>query len=364
MNNKMISVKIHGKNVGRLAMTKNYCCAFEYDGDWLASGFSISPFSLPLFKKVFVADREPFDGNFGVFNDSLPDGWGRLLIDRMLKKQGILPRNVNFLDRLAIVGKTGAGALEYEPSESFETDDSPISFDKLAKECEKILVNDYYESGDLETLVKKGGSSGGARPKVLVKIDDSDWIIKFRSSFDPKNIGEQEYLYSLAAKEAKIEMSETQLFEGNFFGTKRFDRENGKKIHLLSASGLLETSHRYPILDYNDLLSVTLQLTKDFYEVEKMFRLMCFNVFAKNLDDHAKNFSFLYKFDKWQTSPAYDLTFSDGINGEHATTINGVGKNPGVKDILAVAKKNGISESKAKEICEEVRDVVEKVLKK
>jgi len=165
------------------------------------------------------------------------------------------------------------------------------------------------------------------------------------------------------AKESKIEMSETKLFEGKFFGTKRFDRENGNKIHLLSASGLLETSHRYPILDYNDLLSVTLQLTKDFGEVEKMFRLMCFNVFAKNLDDHAKNFSFLYKNDKWQISPAYDLTLSDGINGEHATTINGVGKNPTEKNILAVSKKNGISESKAKEICEEVRDVVAKHLR-
>jgi len=356
MNNKVINVKIHGKNVGRLALMKNYCCAFEYGSDWLADGFSISPFSLPLVKKVFIADREPFDGIFGVFNDSLPDGWGRLLIDRMLKKQGILPRSVNFLDRLAIVGKNGAGALEYEPSEGFETDDLPISFDELANECEKILANDDYETGNLELLVKKGGSSGGARPKVLVKIDGEDWIVKFRSSYDPKNIGEQEYLYSLAAKKAKIEMSETRLFEGKFFGTKRFDRENGEKFHLLSASGLLETSHRYPILDYNDLLSATLQLTKDFGEVEKMFRLMCFNVFAKNRDDHAKNFSFLYKNDKWQVSPAYDLTFSEGMNGEHATMVNGVGKNPGIKDILALAKKNGISETKAKEICEEVRD--------
>jgi len=363
MNNKLINVKMHGENVGRLAMTKNYTCAFEYDNEWIANGFSISPFSLPLIKKVFVSDREPFGGNFGVFNDSLPDGWGRLLIDRMLKKKGISPPSVGILDRLAIVGKNGAGALEYEPSENFETDDLPVPFDELAKECEKILANDDYESGQLETLVKKGGSSGGARPKILVKIDGEDWIIKFRSSFDPKNIGEREYLYSLAAKDAKIEMSQTRLFENKYFGTKRFDRENGKKYHLISASGLLETSHRYPVLDYNDLLSATLQLTKDFGDVEKMFRLMCFNIFAKNLDDHAKNFSFLYKNGKWQVSPAYDLTFSYGINGERATTVNGAGKNPTEKDIFAVAKKNGISENKAAEICEEVRSAAEKTLR-
>ena len=362
MNNKVIYVKYYDKNVGRLAMTKNYCCAFEYDDDWITNGFSISPISLPLTKRVFIADREPFRGNFGVFEDSLPDGWGHLLIDRMLKKQGISLSSISILDRLAIVGKNGAGALEYQPSENFDDEDLPFVFDDLAKECEKILKNDDYESGQLETLVKKGGSSGGARPKVLIKIDDEDWIVKFRSLYDPQDIGKQEYLYSVAAKEANVEMATTRIFEDKYFGTKRFDRENGQKFHLLSASGLLETSHRYPILDYNDLLSATLQITKDFSEVEKVFRLMCFNIFAKNLDDHSKNFSFLYKNSKWRVSPAYDLTLSHGINGERATTVNGEGKNPSLADILAVAKKNGIAETKAKEICEEVHETVNRVL--
>jgi serine/threonine-protein kinase HipA len=111
-------------------MTKNYCCAFEYSDEWLASGFSISPFSLPLVKKVFIADREPFRGNFGVFEDSLPDGWGRLLIDRMLKKQGLQPSGISILDRLAIVGKNGAGALEYEPSEGFGDEDLSAPLDE------------------------------------------------------------------------------------------------------------------------------------------------------------------------------------------------------------------------------------------
>jgi len=363
MNNKVIYVKCFGKNVGRIAMTKNYCCAFEYDDEWLLNGFSISPRSLPLIKRVFVADREPFRGNFGVFEDSLPDGWGRLLIDRMLLKKGLLPSDVGILDRLAIVAKSGCGALEYEPGENwFDGNLSVSQLDDLAKECEKILKDDNYESGQLATLTEKGGSSGGARPKILIKIDGEDWIIKFPSSFDPKTAGKQEYLYSVAAKEAKIEMSETRLFENKYFGTKRFDRENGQKYHILSASGLLELSHRYPSLDYNDLFSAALQLSKNFADIEKIFRLMCFNVFAKNLDDHSKNFSFIYKDGKWGISPAYDLTFSGGFNGERATTVNGNGKNPSIADILAVAKKNGINETKAKNICEEVQTAVNKIL--
>ena len=115
MNNKTIRVFYHKRKVGRIAQTKEGLCAFEYDGAWLADGFSISPRSLPLEKRVFIAPRRPFDGNFGVFNDSLPDGWGQLLIDRMLAGKGLNPASVSLLDRLALVGTRGMGALEYQP---------------------------------------------------------------------------------------------------------------------------------------------------------------------------------------------------------------------------------------------------------
>ncbi len=346
--------------VGTLAKTPERVVAFEYDLDWLNNGFSISPFSLPLIKKVFVPKYEPFDGLFGVFNDSLPDGWGRLLVDRLFLKNKINPVEIDNLNRLAVVQESGMGALTYKPEHRFQTENDVSNLDILAQECSKILES--QNSDNLDELFQLGGSSGGARPKILTSIDNEDWIIKFPSSIDPKNIGEKEYQYSLCAKDCGINMTETKLFPSEicsgYFGIKRFDRKNGKKVHMVSVSGLLETSHRLPNLDYNLLMKLTLELTRNYEDIEQLFRLMCFNVFAHNRDDHSKNFSFLYDDNKkeWHLSPAYDLTYSFSFNGEHATTINGEGKNPNLDDILAVAKNIGLNEKSAKNIALDIQE--------
>ena len=369
---KSLQVFYNEKKVGTLALMKNNIVAFEYDSNWITNGFSISPFSLPLKKQVFIPRIDPFDGLYGVFSDSLPDGWGRLLVDRMLNSQNINPREISQIDRLAIVGETGMGALSYKPEYNLlEDKDYKEDYDNLALSCKKILNTEY--SADLDKLFKLGGSSGGARPKILTKIDNEDWIIKFPSSLDESNIGRLEYLYSVCAKKCKIDMPETKLFpskiSSGYFGIKRFDRKKLstgaiRKLHMISVSGLLETSHRIPNLDYNDLMQLTLNLTKSFEEVEKLFRLMCFNVFSHNRDDHSKNFSFIYNEDlnKWELSPAYDLTYSYSINGEHATTINGNGVNPGLTDILKVAEKIGLDKKKAEKIAIEIREIVKKEL--
>lgn len=346
--------------VGTLAKTPERVVAFEYDLDWLNNGFSISPFSLPLIKKVFIPKYEPFDGLFGVFNDSLPDGWGRLLVDRLFLKNKINPAEIDNLNRLAVVQKSGMGALTYKPEHKFQTENDVLDLDILARECSKILES--QNSDNLDELFQLGGSSGGARPKILTSIDSEDWIIKFPSSTDPKNIGEKEYQYSLCAKDCGINMTETKLLPSEicsgYFGIKRFDRKNGKKVHMVSASGLLETSHRLPNLDYNLLMKLTLELTRNYEDIEQLFRLMCFNVFAHNRDDHSKNFSFMYDNNKkeWHLSPAYDLTYSSSFNGEHATTINGEGKNPNLDDILAVAKNIGLNEKSAKNIALDIQE--------
>lgn len=367
MNNiNKLKVLYHGTMVGTLAKLDRNLTAFEYDKQWLSEGFSISPFSLPLEKKVFEAKIEPFGGIFGVFADSLPDGWGRILMDRVLAKNKIAPNEVGVLDRLAIVGNSGMGVLSYEPEYTLHVNDEMMDLDAIAKECSKILQSE--KSDKLDELFRMGGSSGGARPKIFTKIDGEDWIIKFPSTYDKDNIGEIEYHYSLCAKKCGIEMAETRLFQSEicsgYFGTKRFDRElvNGKieKKHMISVSGLLETSHRLPNLDYNTLMTLTLELTKKYCEVEKMFRLMCFNVFAHNRDDHSKNFTFLYgEGEGWKLSPAYDLTYSSSIGGEHATMVNGNGFNPGVTEILEVAKKIGINHKKAKDIVDQVKSTID-----
>ncbi len=364
-NYKYLEVFYNDILVGTLAKTPDRVVAFEYDSDWLNNGFSISPFSLPLIKKVFIPKYDPFGGLFGVFNDSLPDGWGRLLVDRLFLKNKINPNEIDNLNRLAVVQESGMGALTYKPEHKFESENNISDYDILAQECSKILESQNSEN--LDELFKLGGSSGGARPKILTSIDNEDWIIKFPSSSDPKNIGEKEYQYSLCAKNCGINMTETRLFPSKicsgYFGIKRFDRKNGKKVHMVSVSGLLETSHRLPNLDYNTLMKLTLELTRNYQDIEQLFRLMCFNVFANNRDDHSKNFSFLFDDIKkeWHLSPAYDLTYSFSFNGEHATTINGEGKNPTLDDILVVAKNIGLKEKFAKDIASDIQEKCSKL---
>jgi len=202
-------------------------------------------------------------------------------------------------------------------------------------------------------LVEKGGSSGGARPKVLLNISGEHWLIKFPSSYDPPDIGNIEYTYSVVAKKCGIEMPETTLFEEKYFGVRRFDRKGGKRIHMHTASGLLYASHRYPSLDYIDLIKATMALTKNTDEAYKLFRLMVFNILTGNKDDHAKNFSFIHKADSWFLSPAYDLVTSAGLNNNHSTTIASKG-NPTIDDIYEVVKETGLKIKRTKEIFSEV----------
>ena len=363
---KTLNVKYHGNLVGILALTNHGKVAFSYDKEWLENGFSISPFSLPLEPKVFIPNNYIFDGLFGIFADSLPDAWGRLLLERMLKEYGI-QKDITVIDRLALVGKNGMGALEYEPDYELGEEITLKNFDYLSEQCQKILHTEYSE--ELDLLYKMGGSSGGARPKILTNIDSKDWIIKFPAHVDSKDIGFQEYIYSKCAKECNICMTETKLFESElykgYFGTVRFDRieKNGKKykIHMASAAALLEADYKAPCMDYHTLMKLTRILTRENKEnLENMFRRMCFNVFAHNRDDHAKNFSFLYdeEINGWRLSPAYDLTYSNTYFGEHTTSIDGNGANPGEKEIINVGVKAGMKKKNCMSIMEQIREYV------
>ena len=351
-----VTVVLNGETVGRLALTPENLCAFEYSPGFLSKGLSISPFYLPLRAGVFLARRDPFFGNFGVFNDSLPDGWGNLLLDRFLRSQKIDPTGLTALDRLSMVGASGMGALEYKPDDSFPSMENNADLDFLASEAEKIL-NQTDTGASLDILYKLGGSSGGARPKVLVSIGGDEWLIKFRSTVDPPNVGQIEYEYSLLAKDCGIEMPETRLFEGKYFGVRRFDREGKTKNHVLSAAGLLNADYRIPSLDYQSLLTACFKLTGNIEEVYSLYRLMVFNIMIKNRDDHARNFSFLLKNGVWKLSPAYDLLPSGGFNGFHTTTIAGQG-DPNYSDMQHVAESLRLNKLRTKEIYDQVEEKV------
>ncbi len=354
-----LTVYIEQRPVGRLAMSMDNLCAFEYDSQWLATGFSISPFQLPLEKGLFISNRDPFNGLFGVFNDSLPDGWGNLLIDRWLKENGINPARIHWVERLSIVGNSGMGAISYKPEIEKRTDTQDKSIGFYAEEVNKILLEEDIES--LDHWVERAGSPGGARPKILLKINNTEWLIKFGAYGDPEDIGEIEYQYSQTAKNAGIIMPETHLFEGKYFGTARFDRDHGRRIHMITASGLLHASHRYPSLEYTDLMKAAFYLTQSINEVKKLFRLMVFNVLTFNRDDHAKNFSFLYKDSEWICSPAYDLVYSRGFKNNHSTTISGKG-NPNREDVLNAGVDAGLERKVCEHIYEEVQQATKELV--
>lgn len=366
--NNALQVYYDERMVGTLAMTADHKVAFQYDDEWLENGFSISPFSLPLKKQVFVPQKDYFDGLFGVFADSLPDNWGRVLLNRLLRSHKQNPDELTVLNRLAIVGKSGMGALTYYPENSFSEQQKPVNLDELAEECDKILNTEY--SDKLDELYYLGGTSGGARPKIMTTVDGKDWIIKFPAHVDRKDAGKMEYDYSCCARQCGITMSETRLFPSDkckgYFGIRRFDREaDGKRVHMLTAAALLELDFEQPSLDYHSLMKLTKILTRDNKEdVENMFRRMCFNVFAHNRDDHSKNFTYLYDEinDQWRLSPAYDLTYSNTYYGEHTTTIDGNGRNPGRKELLAVGSAAGMRKNNCERIIDTIQACVSQML--
>lgn len=360
------------RKIGRLA-AQNRRILFEYDPAFLATGLQLSPFQLPARAGIVLGDPAMFDGLFGVFNDSLPDGWGRLLLDRAVERQGILRGSLTPLDRLAFVGRHGMGALSYEPEQGTgEGASVALKLDQLATEAATVLAGE--QGPVIDKLLRLNGASAGARPKVVAQVSAdkkkivhgpgtlppgyAHWMIKFPSGLDESDVGPIEYAYSLMARGAGIDMPETHLFgakKKRYFGIKRFDRDGDRRIHMHSLSGLLHADHRTPSLDYDAFLKATQVLTRDVTQVGKAFRLACFNVLAHNRDDHAKNFSYLldHASGQWSLAPAYDLVFSAGPGGEQSMMVMGEGRAPGVEHLRALATKHGVKKGEA--IIDEVR---------
>jgi serine/threonine-protein kinase HipA len=360
-------------DVGRLAI-RDRIIYFEYARNFIERGLEISPLGLPLRPGLKSFDAALFDGLPGVFNDGLPDGWGRLLFDRALRAQGLTPAQASPLDRLAHVGASGMGALTYEPAMESETGSDAIDLDWLAGQALEVLEGQADEV--IGELLALNGSSAGARPKAMIGYNpktgamthgQSDlaqglepWLVKFPNTQDSKDAGAIEYVYALMARAAGIEMTQTHLFPAQrgagFFATRRFDRRTYGRLHAHTASGLLHADHRTPSLDYEDLIALSLRLTRDVREAEKMFRLAVFNVLGHNRDDHAKNFTYLMDAaGNWSLSPAYDLTFSSGPGGEQTTMVKGEGKVPGEAHLLALANQASLTPQDAKAIINHVR---------
>lgn len=364
---KKIQVLYRNLPVGILQMDASRgVCVFEYEKSWLADGFSLSPTELPLQSGLMYADKDKLGGVFATFEDSLPDGYGLYLLDRILRKQGSSLEEITPLQRLSIIGNGGMGALTYQPvMTGFQAQaelEGEQQLDYLQEEALKVLSE--KSGGDASLLYYNSSNSGGARPKTVMRAQDgSHWLVKFRHTYDPADIGQTELLYMQTARECGITIPRIGLVRDKYFAIERFDyAPDGQRLHVLTASALLKTDFRYQDADYTNLLALTGYLTQDPIQVEEMFRRMVMNLVAVNRDDHAKNFSFIFDAGKWSLAPAYDITYSPaGTNGEHATSLFYHG-NPGLDLVLKAGTGIRIPESRCLEIVRQVQSVCEKRL--
>lgn len=359
--------------VGQLAEAKHRLY-FQYDLDFRTKDLWLSPYKLPLQPEIIEHKDRDFSPVFGLFDDSLPDGWGLMLMDRYLRKQGYDIDELSVLDRLAFLGENTMGALIYEPALDLKpVDNTPFDLHNLAMQSRDILAGNTDEV--LPQLINAGGSPGGSRPKVLVGVfndkmlsGETDlpehfehWIIKFPAGSDFPDAGPLEYAYSLMALDAGIKMSETRLFntlEGDrFFGIKRFDRKGNTRFHIHSFGNLIHSNFRIPSQDYDHFFRLVTNLTKNHQDLIRAFRQMVFNIFTNNRDDHVKNFTFIMNHQgEWSLSPAYDLIYSPGPGGEHSMTISGEGKAPAKTHVYKLGEKHGIKRKNVDQIVEQVSD--------
>lgn len=331
---------------------------FKYDQNFLKRNINPSPFKIQFNDNIQKCPKIPFDNLFGVFNDSLPDAWGKLIVDRHLLSDNNNPDLFSPLQRLSLVGIDGLGALTYHPSQdNLQTSNTLIKLNDYAQQAVKLLAG--KETKISNEFYRLTGTSGGARPKIQVVFnttnfeikaannfennDESFWIIKFPSIYDLPDIAQIEYAYYLMAKDAKINMSECRLFEGEkgekYFGTKRFDRIGNQKLHFHSLAGLLHDDFKKSSLDYGHIIDAVVHLEKNKSSIEKVMRLAIFNVLTFNQDDHSKNFSFLMDNKGfWEFSPAYDLTFSPHVYGFQTTSVASIQQNITLKDFEKLAQ--------------------------
>lgn len=360
--------------VGRLAWAQQ-TAQLDWSREVIAKKLSVDP--LPRYPQepgLQAARTRYFDGLHGFLADSLPEGWGHLVMRKRLAQLGVDIGSLTPVERLALVGEGGRGALIFHPATTPDTDaSSGIDLDELADEAAQVLSGEDGKLADV--LAKAAGGSGGARPKVHVGFgpngevsiggnelpaDHAAWIVKFKANEDPIDIGPLEEAYASMAEAAGLKLAPHRLIPAKngpgYFATRRFDRPgNGARVHMLSLSGVVEAPTTPGSLSYDQFLRATQAITRNAEDVAKAFRRMVFNVLAHNRDDHARQHAYLMdETGEWSLSPAYDLTYSPGPGGEHYLDIDGEGRKPTRKNIETLGLKHGLGVKEVEVMVEEV----------
>jgi len=397
-------VRLWGTTVGNLASDEENNVYFTYDPAFITRGIEISPIVMPLRKEPYSFPRLT-SGTFrtlpGLFADSLPDNFGRKVINEYLISIGRDKNSLTPIEELLYIGKRGMGALEYYPCLDGTLDESTeIRIEDIASAAKDVLkrrsgAEIKPEIGRLRDLIKIGSSAGGAKAKAIIAYNEETgvyrsgqidagagftyWIVKFdrldkeeKDSFFDLYQTREEYAYYLMARSAGINMAECRLLkegEDYHFLTKRFDRyvdEKGalRKLHMATACGLAHIDyadkHNF---SYSTLFSILDRLHCPFEDRYELFRRMVYNVMASNYDDHSKNISFLMDREgKWRLSPAYDLTYANDPNSNyinnHQCLVNGKFEGITLEDILQVGIDAGLNKRKMGVIIEKVQSAV------
>lgn len=344
---------------------------FEWDQGFGEHPLPVSPITVRRPHGLLYPNANRAASLPGMFEDSLPDGWGRLVLDRELSKRGISGAEISDLDRLAFVGCHGMGALTYEP-ETGPLAETGIDLDWFEDLIPR--VEDGASAEELARLRVISGGSQGARPKFVAWIDAANrtmhdhrlpardgWrpvLIKGRASSDPAGAIEAECAYGAALVAAGITTSAMTLLDGRqerFFATDRFDRVGEARLHMASVAGLLDCGMAHGAVDYVDLIKLARLLCRHVGAVEEMFRRMVFNVRALNRDDHVRNHAFLMDgAGAWRMAPAFDVSFSSGPGGEHSLAVAGEGRQPGRAAFAEVAAMAGLKPKRRDAIIDEV----------
>ena len=340
---------------------------FEYSPAALHRGIELSSRHLPLRPGAFHGFPPHQHHLPGLIADSLPDGWGMLLMDRLFRKQGRAPNSISPLDRLAFIGDRGMGALGYVPPDPMELSPDDLSLLDMAKAMQTVLQG--RDNVLLKQLSMLGGSPHGSRPKVLLRLDPASgaattrddpgwgqpWMVKFPAQGEHKEVCAIEHVYAELARACGLPMPATRHFDLDrrlaAFVVQRFDRDTGMRVPVHTLAGLLHADFRLPSLDYSTFLRATRLVTRDERQVEAAFERCVFNVLFNNRDDHAKNFSYRMERDgSFQLSPCYDIGFHRGPGGGHQMAVMGEGAAPALDDLLRLATDAALPEQRARDI--------------
>lgn len=381
METNVVKVKLWGKDVGYLSWDKKAGVAiFEYEPSFLELGLNIAPLTMsidsPRSQKQlpWTGDKDKlYQGLPPMIADSLPDKWGNSLFKAWLRNNNIPAKRTNPVDHLSFIGTRAMGALEYEPAQKLG-DSSVFSVDvqrlyEFAKQVlneREVTVLNQENSILWQDLVKISSSPGGKRPKAIVALNKTTgevisgqgiipegfqhYILKYDDN-SAYPFAKLEYIYYRMALDAGINMmpSELRTYEGvTHFLTQRFDRNGNEKIHTQTLAAISPTSD-----SYEDIFAVIRRLNLPYEDSKQQYLRMVFNILARNVDDHSKNFSFCMNSDGvWWLSPAYDLTYSvdptaPAYSNRHSLTVNGKNEDITREDLETVGLNNDIQDHKA-----------------